>query len=78
MFSPEELVYTDGYDIKGHARVGAAVVHTPTRTTVYIDAIGCGETRIIMRAKLVVINTAHTRFHDHTWLGIFIDSLSKL
>jgi hypothetical protein len=37
-FLPEEWVYTDGSDITGHQRLGAAVVHTPTCTTIRIDA----------------------------------------
>ena len=36
-FLPEECVYTDGSDIKSHPRLGAVVVHIPTRTTIYID-----------------------------------------
>jgi hypothetical protein len=31
-----------------------------------------------MRAELIVIHTALTRFHSHSWLGIFTDSLSTL
>ncbi len=37
-FLPEQWVYTDGSDITGHPRLGAAVVHIPTSTTIYIDA----------------------------------------
>jgi len=48
-FLPEECVYTDGSDIKGHPRLGAAVVYISTRTTICIDATGCDETRTIMR-----------------------------
>ncbi len=44
------VVYTDGSDIKGHAQLGATVVHISTRTAIYIDATGCEETRTIMRA----------------------------
>ena len=75
---PEEWVYTDGLDIKGHPRLGAAVVHIPTRTTIYIDATGNEVTRTIMRAELVTIHTALTRFEDHSWLGVFTYSLSSL
>ena len=74
----EEWVYTDGSNIKGYLRLGAAVVHIPTRTTIYIDAAGCEETRTITRAELVAIHTALTRFEDYSWLGIFTDSLSSL
>ena len=77
-FSYEEWVYTDGSDIKGHPRLGVAVVHIPTNTTIYIDAAGCEETRTIMRAELVAIHTALSRFADHSWLGIFTDSLSSI
>jgi hypothetical protein len=77
-FSPEEWVYTDGSDIKGHPRLGAAVVHIPTNTAIFIDAAGCEETRTIMRAEIVAIHTALARFEDHPWLGIFTDSLSSI
>ncbi len=50
------------------------MVHTPSRTTIYIDAAGCDETRTIMRAELVAIHTALTIFEDHPWLDIFIFS----
>ncbi len=64
-FSSEEWVYTDGLNIKGHPRLGAVVVHISSRTTIYIDAAGCDETRTIMRAELVTIHTALTIFEDH-------------
>ena len=59
------MVYSDRSDIKGPSRLGAAVVHIPTRTTIYIDAAGTEETRTIMRVKLVAIDTALTTSH-HT------------
>ncbi len=34
-------------------RLGVAVVHIPTNTTIYIDAAGTEETRSITRAELV-------------------------
>ncbi len=37
---PEQWVYTDGSDITGHPRLGAAVVHIPSNTSIYIDAAG--------------------------------------
>jgi len=77
-FLPEEWIYTDGSYSKGHPRLGAAVVHIPTRTTMYIDATGCEETRTIMRAELVAIHTALSKFEDHPWIGVFADSLSNL
>ena len=33
-YHPEQWVYTDGSDIEGHPRLGAAVVHIPTATTI--------------------------------------------
>ena len=36
-FLLEEWVFTDGSDIKGHPRLGAVVVHIPTRTPIDID-----------------------------------------
>jgi ribonuclease HI len=77
-FIPENWVYTDGSDIEGYPRLGAAVVHIPTSTTIFIDAVGTEETRTIMRAELVAIHTALTTFEDHEWIGIFTASLSGL
>ncbi len=31
-----------------------------------------------MRAELVVIHNALTKFEDHPWIGVLIDSLSSL
>jgi hypothetical protein len=39
-FLPEQWVYTDGSDIRGDPRLGAAVVHIPISTTIYIDVAG--------------------------------------
>jgi len=64
MFGPEQWVYTNGSDITGQPRLGVAVVHVPTCTTIYIDARGSDKTRTIMRAELVAMYTA-------------LDSLSK-
>jgi ribonuclease HI len=77
-FLLEECVYTDGSYIKGHPRLGAAVVHIPACTTIYIEAAGSEEIRTIMRAELVVIHAALSRFEDHPWIGVFTDSLSSL
>ena len=77
-FLPENWVYTDSSDIKGHPRLGATVVHIPTRTTIYIDTAGCDETRTIMRADLLAIRTALNKFEDRSWLGVFTYSLSSL
>jgi ribonuclease HI len=77
-YLPEQWVYTDGSDIEGHPRLGAAVVHIPTATTIYIDAAGSEETRTIMRAELVAIYTALSTFTSHEWIGIFTDSLTSL
>ena len=54
------------------------MVHIPTRTAIYIDAVRCDETRTIMHKELVAIYTALTRFVDHPWLGEFTDSLFSL
>jgi ribonuclease HI len=77
-FIPENWVYTDGSDIEGYPRLGAAVVHIPTSTTIFIYAAGTEETRTIMRAEQVAIHTALATFEDHEWIGIFTDSLSGL
>ena len=77
-FLPEQWVYTDGSDITGHPRLGAAVVHIPTSTTIYIDVAGIEETRTIMRAELIAIYTAYTTLSTHEWIGIFTVSLSRL
>ncbi len=37
-YPPEQWIYTDGFDIEGHPRLGAAVIHVPTCKTIYIDA----------------------------------------
>ena len=77
-YLPEQWVYTDGSDIEGHPRLGAAVVHNPTATTIYIDAAGSEETRTIMRAELVAIYTALKTFASHEWIGVFTDSLTNM
>jgi ribonuclease HI len=77
-FLPEHWVYTDGSDITGHLRLGSAVVHIPTNTTIYIDAAGIEETRTIMRAEMVAIHTALTTSVTHDWIEIFTDYLSSL
>ena len=76
-YLPEQWIYTDGSDIEGHPRLGAAVVHIPTATTIYIDAAGTDETRTIMRAELVAIYTALTTFASHEWIGIFHKLLNQ-
>jgi len=74
----ESILYTYSSDITGHPRLGAAVVHIPTSTTIYIDAAGTEETRTIMRAELVAIHTVLTIFSTHDWISIFTNSLSSL
>ena len=64
-FLPEKWVYTDGSDITDHPRLGAAVVHIPTSTKIYIDVAGTEETRTIMRAEMVAIHTALTTLSNH-------------
>jgi hypothetical protein len=70
-YQPEQWVFTDGSNIKGQPRLGAAVVHVPTCTTIYIDAGGTRETCTIMRAELAPIYTALANFDTHDWVGIF-------
>ncbi len=71
-------MYIDGFEMKGQPRQGAAVVHVPTCTIIYIDACGTKETRAIMRVELVAIYTALDKFATHEWVGIFTDSVSIL
>ena len=78
MFRPEHWVYTDSSDIKGQPRLGAAVVHVPSYTTIYIDKGGRDETRTIIRAELVVIYTLLDKFAKLECVGIFTDSLYSL
>ena len=40
IFTPEDWVYTDGSYNKEQDRLGAAVVHIPSHTTLYIDDAG--------------------------------------
>jgi hypothetical protein len=68
----------DGSDIKSQSRLREAVVHIPTRTVIYIDTKGTGETRTIMRAKLVAIHMDLNTFDSYEWKGKFIDSVSRL
>jgi hypothetical protein len=64
-YQPKKWVYTNGFDIKGQSRFGETVVHVPTCKTIYIDARGTEETRIIMRAELVAIYAAPDKFATH-------------
>jgi ribonuclease HI len=77
VFQPEQWVYTDGSDITGQPRLGAAVVHFSTCTIIYIDAGGTDKTRTIMQAELVAIYKAVDKFAAHEWLGILKNSLSS-
>ena len=77
-YQPEQWEYTDGYNIKGQPRLGAAVIYVPTCTIIYIDARGTKETRTIMRAELVAIYKALDEFAAHELAKIFTDSLSSL
>jgi ribonuclease HI len=54
------------------------MLHIPTNTIIYIDAVGSKETRTIMRAELVAIHTALKTFVTHNLIGIFTDSVSSL
>jgi hypothetical protein len=77
-FLPEQWINTDGSDITDHPHLGAAVVHIPTNTTIYIDVAGIEETRTIMRTDMVSIHTGLVTFSTHDWIGIFTNSLSSL
>jgi len=39
-YQPKQWVYTYGSDMKGQPRLGAAAIHVPTCTIIYIDAGG--------------------------------------
>ena len=78
MFILKQWVYSDGCDIHGQPCLGAAVIHVPTCTTIYIDACGTYKTHTIMRAELMDIYTALDKFASHERVGIFTDSLSSL
>ncbi len=54
------------------------MVYSPSNTTIYIDVAGTEGTRTPMRAELVAIHMALSKFATHDWLGFFIDSLSNL
>ena len=77
-FDPENWIYTDGYLIEGGSRLGAAVIHIPTSTTIHIDASGHEETHTIMRAELVAIYVALDRLNALGDFSLFTDSLSSL
>ena len=78
-YQPEQWVSTDGSDIKSQPRLGAAMVHVPTCTTIYIIVIGdTDEARTIMRAEPVAVYTALDKFATHEWMEICTDTLSSL
>ena len=77
-YQSEKWLYTDASDVKGLPRLGAAVVHGPICSIIYIDAGGTKEARTIMRAKWMDIYTALDNFFTHKWVGIFTDSVSSL
>ena len=77
-YQSEQWMQTDGSDIKGQPRLGDAVVHVPTCTTININAWDTDEIRTIMQAELLAIYTALDTFATHEWVGIFTDSLSSL
>ena len=78
LHKPNDWIYTDGSLKKGQPRIGAAVIHSPTNTTTYIDASGQDETHTIMRAELVAIQVALSIYKDDPWIGIFTDSQTSL
>ena len=77
-FDPENWIYTDGSLIEGESRLGAAVIHIPTSTTLHIDASGHEETHTIMRAELVAIYVALDRLNALVDFNLFTNSLSSL
>jgi len=77
-YQPEQWVYMDGSNIKGHPRLGVTAVHVPTCTTIYIDAGGTKEIHTIMRSEFVAMYTDLDKFITHECVGIFTDSLSSL
>ena len=77
-YQHEQWMYIDGSDIKVQPRLGDAMVHVPTCTTIYIDARTQTKTHNIMRMDLVAIHTALDKLAKHEWVGIFTDSLSSL
>ena len=62
----------------GKPRIGDSVIHSPTATTTYIDALGQDETHTIMRAELVAIHVALDKYKNDKWVGIFTDSQASL
>ena len=77
-FDPGSWIYTDGSLIDGESRLGAAVIHSPSKTALHIDASGIAETHTIMRAELVAIYVALDRFRYLKDFRLFTDSLSSL
>jgi len=74
LHNPKEWIYIDGSLEKGQLRTGAALIHSPTNTTTYIDASGQDETNTIMRAELATIQVALNTYKDDPWVGIFTES----
>jgi len=64
-FNPQNWIYTNGSDIKDQSRLGASVVHVPTRTAIYIEVGGSKETRTVMRLDLIAMHTALTTSTSH-------------
>jgi hypothetical protein len=62
LYNPNEWIYTDGSLKKGQSRLGAAVIHSPTSTTTYIDASNQDEAHIIIRAELTAIHVAFNTY----------------
>jgi hypothetical protein len=54
---PDNWIYTDSSDIKDNRHLGAAEVHFPSRTTIYIDA-----------GDKLDINMALTTLATHAWI----------
>jgi hypothetical protein len=77
-YQPGQWVYSDSFGINGQPRLGVAVVHDLTCTSIYIDVGGTYETRTGQRAELMAIYTALNKYATHEWVGIFTDSLPSL
>ena len=76
--SPDDCIYTAGSLKRGQPRLGAAVIHSLTSTTSYIDASGLDETRTIMRAELAAIRAVLNTYKDEPCICILTCSQTSL
>ena len=63
---------------KGQPGLGAALKHSPTSTTTYIDASGQDETHTIMRVELAAIHVVLSTYNEDPRIGIFTNSQTSL